>query len=137
MKINIQFDLDELDIKGATFASNKSAEYAIQKLREAEAMVTTSMKLLKLKLKENMDQEGFRSIKGDLVNVTMRESGARFIVTDIDSVPKEVIDVEYKLNPDKTEAYLEAHGNLPPGVEESSDRPISIVFKDAKTSSRG
>jgi len=122
----ITIDLDKLNqLKEAkNFSDNSELETSLLSLLEAKKQVEAVYDDVKEALKKNVQNQGLQFLEGEIVKVTISQTGSRYKLIDPNSCPPEVLEV--KLNPSAVDAYLENNNKLPEGVSELEVRSTSI-----------
>ena len=106
------------------FATNREAEKSLLGLLEAKKQLDTIYDEVRESLKQNIQNEGLDFVEGDLVKVSIYQTGFRYKLVNKEECPPEVLDI--KLNPSAVDAYLENNNKLPEGVEELETRSTGI-----------
>lgn len=114
--------------KAERFAQDREAQEALVQLLNAQKEINDLVDSVKNSLKTSLEASKLDFVEGDLVKVATYESGVRYVLTDQDKAPPEVLEV--KLSPKAVEAYRENNSKLPDGVEEKPrGKTIRITLK--------
>lgn len=131
------FDLSILDnfvAKGHTFMVDKRAEDVLIKWVQFKEMVEATDKLVRDKIKEQMEKKKVLKIEGETVKVSRRYFGERFEITDSNlalGMGVAVEEVKVKLDPKAVEKYEKENGELPECVR-LKERTESVVISGLK-----
>jgi len=113
--INLQSDIEQL----------KAEE---ERLYQRRKSLTTHMEHLKEYLLYNMEQLQINHVKGDVLNVVLRDNPPSVLVINLELIPQEFNRVIHKVEPDKKAIieHFKSTGEIPAGCEIVRQKRVEI-----------
>lgn len=106
---SLAINQQELQVKGVNYAlvirqidgEAEIIDREIKRLSDLKKSKENVAKRMKDAIKGAMELYGIQSIKGDLINITLRNNAASVVVEDDERLPTEYVQVKHTTSPDK------------------------------------